>query len=472
MSSASTSRLVLIPSYNTGRRLLSTVEEAVRHWAPVWVVVDGSSDGSERPVEALAAVDPRVKVIRRGANGGKGAAVATGVSAALAAGFTHALTMDSDGQHPADLIAHFMRASEAAPEAMILGRPVFGPEAPAARRQGRKLSIALTRCEILGPGIDDPLFGFRVYPLAALQTALAATRWARGFDFDQEVIVRMFWAGTPSINLPAPCRYLSRDEGGVSHFRYVRDNALLVWLQIRLLGELALRRWPAVVRLRRARRRPLLAALALFALLPLGSGRAGAAPLAPPDPVIAADSPGWQTLFRQLGAGGDRTARFTESRYFPFRTAPVELTGEVRISPRRGFSVAYATPRRRTLIVDSGGLLLRDARGRDRPAPDDPRVRAAIAAMVDILRFDLPALEQLYVLHGSRAGEDWRLSFLPRPGRTPPGGFAVLALSGHGPVPNRIELIRSANERIVITLADERRLASFSPAEVAAYFRR
>lgn len=253
MTLLSATHLVLIPSYNTGPRLLDTVRRALEHWSPVWVVVDGSTDGSDAPVRALAAGDSRIRVIIRDRNGGKGAAVATGVDAALAAGFTHVLTMDSDGQHPADRIPDFMAASLAQPDALVLGRPVFGPEVPLERLHGRKLSVGLAHFEILGRGIDDPLFGFRVYPAAALQRALASTRRARGFDFDPEVAVRLVWAGVPTVNLPASCRYLSKAEGGVSHFHYLRDNVKLVWLHARLIAQLLLWRWPAVLAQRRRR---------------------------------------------------------------------------------------------------------------------------------------------------------------------------------------------------------------------------
>lgn len=247
----STTHLVLIPSYNPGPRLLATVAGALAQWSPVWIVDDGSTDDSTAAARALAARDPRVRLIVRDRNGGKGAAVATGVAAALAAGFTHVLTLDADGQHPAGHIGPFMAASQARPEALVLGRPVFGPEVPLERLHGRKLSVGLARLEILGPGIDDPLFGFRVYPAAPLHRALASTRRARGFDFDPEVAVRMFWAGVPTVNLPAPCRYFSRGEGGVSHFNYLRDNLKLVWLHTRLLTQLLLWRWVSVWRIRR-----------------------------------------------------------------------------------------------------------------------------------------------------------------------------------------------------------------------------
>jgi hypothetical protein len=61
----------------------------------------------------------------------------------------------------------------------------------------------------------------------------------RRFDFDPEAAVRLSWRGVRAVNLPAPVRYLSAAEGGVSHFRYLRDNALLTWMHTRLaLGRL------------------------------------------------------------------------------------------------------------------------------------------------------------------------------------------------------------------------------------------
>ena len=250
----SATHLVLIPSYNPGPRLAATVAAALAHWSPVWIVDDGSTDDSATGVVRDCATDPRVRVIVRPRNGGKGAAVATGVEAARAAGFSHVLTLDADGQHPVDHIGPFMAASMAQPAALILGRPVFGPEVPLERLHGRKLSVGLARLEILGAGIDDPLFGFRVYPAAALQRALASTSRARGFDFDPEVVVRMFWAGVPTVNLPAPCRYFAKSEGGVSHFNYLRDNLKLIWLHSRLIVQLLLWRWVIVRRVRAGRR--------------------------------------------------------------------------------------------------------------------------------------------------------------------------------------------------------------------------
>ena len=241
MTPPSLTHLVLIPSYNPGSRVIDTVLAARRQWNPVWIVVDGSTDGSAAKLQALAAGDEGLKVVVLPENRGKGAAVLEGITLAAAAGFTHALTMDSDGQHPADLIPAFMAASQADPAAMVLGKPVFGPEAPALRVNGRKVSNGWANLETLGMGIGDSLYGFRVYPIAPLVKIMRANRFMRRFDFDPEAVVRLCWAGVRPVNVDAPVRYLSAEEGGVSHFKYLRDNALLTWMHTRLFIGFVLR---------------------------------------------------------------------------------------------------------------------------------------------------------------------------------------------------------------------------------------
>lgn len=253
-TATSPSHLVLIPSYNTGPTLLETVRAARSHWAPVWVVVDGSTDGSAEPVQRLAAEDPGLRVLVLPVNRGKGAAVLHGLRAAQAAGYTHALTMDSDGQHPAELIPAFMARSTQRPEAMILGRPIFDASAPLLRVRGRRISNWWTDLETLGAGVADSLYGFRVYPIAPLLAVMARQPWMRRFDFDTEAVVRLAWRGVKPINRDAPVKYLRADEGGVSHFRYGRDNLLLTWMHTRLMLEFVLR-LPLLV-WRRATARP------------------------------------------------------------------------------------------------------------------------------------------------------------------------------------------------------------------------
>jgi glycosyltransferase involved in cell wall biosynthesis len=254
MPDVSRTHLVLIPSYDTGERLFSTIAAARAQWSPVWVVIDGSTDGTGERAQQLAATDPGLRVFQLPANQGKGAAVLHGLRAAQAAAFTHVLTMDSDGQHPADLIPQFMATSEARPEAMVLGRPIFDASAPMLRVRGRRLSNGATQLETLFAGVGDSLYGFRVYPIADLVATMARQPWMRRFDFDTEAVVRLVWRGVKPLNIDAPVKYLTAAEGGVSHFNYVRDNLLLSWMHLRLLVEFLLR-LPALV-LRRLRKAP------------------------------------------------------------------------------------------------------------------------------------------------------------------------------------------------------------------------
>ncbi len=249
-----TRHLVLIPSYDSGALVDATVAAARASGEPVWVVVDGSTDGSEAALLRRAEIDPGLRVFVLPQNVGKGAAVLHGVEAALAEGYTHVLTMDADGQHPAALIPAFVAASRRDPNAMVLGRPVFDASAPLLRVRGRRLSNGWTHLETLFAGVGDSLYGFRVYPARPLADLMRGERWMRRFDFDPEAAVRLVWRGVRPVNIDAPVKYLSKAEGGVSHFRYGRDNVLLTWMHARLLAGFVLR-LPWLV-WRRLRRRP------------------------------------------------------------------------------------------------------------------------------------------------------------------------------------------------------------------------
>jgi hypothetical protein len=251
-ASGSATHLVLMPSFNPGPGVVATVRSARAAWCPVWVVVDGSDDGSAEQLQALADADAGIRVIVLERNGGKGAALLHGLRLASQQGYTHALTMDSDGQHPSQSIGEFMARSAAHPDCMILGVPQFDADAPLVRVRGRRISNWWVNLETLGIGVGDSLFGFRVYPIGPLLKIWEHQRWMRRFDFDPEAAVRLCWAGVRPVNLPAPVRYFSRDSGGVSHFRYLRDNALLTWMHVRLMLEFSLR-LPHLLRRRRMR---------------------------------------------------------------------------------------------------------------------------------------------------------------------------------------------------------------------------
>jgi len=464
----SATHIVLLPTYNTGPRLREVVAEVLRHWEPVLVVVDGSTDGSEQPVLELARMNPMLTVLVLPRNSGKGAAVLAGARAAIARGFTHALVMDADGQHPAGSIAEFMAASLQHPEAMVLGRPIFPPNIPAERLHGRKLSVGLVRFELLGRAVDDPLFGFRIYPLVPLLAVLGPRRGGRRYDFDTEAAVRLVWAGVPPMNLAAPVKYFSRVEGGVSHFHYLRDNATLVWMHTRLIAELLFWRWPA---LRRHRRhwQTLGMVLVVLLLCPTPGRAAESDPLVNPAHRLAPATPAWSDLIDAFAHHPDTTADFTERRFFPFKREPIELKGEVRISASRGLSLHYTHPGQSTVILDGNGVLIRAAAGEKTPIAD-PRAAAANEALRNIVRFDLPALEKDFEIYGQRDCSAWALVLVPRTAESR-RSVGRVNVNGEDATIRRIEIRRTPKQAIEISIEPPRPVAPFTAQELEAFFR-
>ena len=222
----------LVPTYDNPATI-GVVVDRIRTWLTnVIVVDDGSGELGQRAVQALASV-PGVRVCRRARNGGKGAAVKDGFRLARGLGFTHALQVDADGQHRLEDIPRFLEAARAQPNAFILGAPIFDASAPRSRVIGRRITRFWTNIETYGKRvIHDSLCGFRVYPL---DEAIGAAAVGDAMDFDPEIAVRMVWRNVPVVNLPTQIRYIPREAGGVSHFRLLRDNALISWMHTRLV---------------------------------------------------------------------------------------------------------------------------------------------------------------------------------------------------------------------------------------------
>ncbi|MFM8984135.1 MAG: glycosyltransferase family 2 protein [Spartobacteria bacterium] len=239
--------LVVLPTFNSGSRLARTLREAHAEHSDVWVVVDGSTDGSDLEAEALGLTG--VSFLRLTKNSGKGGAVLEALREASREGFTHLLAMDADGQHPAESIHPFLETAKKNPGAFLCGVPVFGPDAPPERVKGRIVGNSIARLETLGLGARDSLCGFRLSPVEPALAVIEGTRWGRRFDFDTVLAVRLSWAGLRCINIPVPVTYPPRAEGGVTHFRYMRDNLLLIAAHSRLLVEWPLR-LPGLIRRR------------------------------------------------------------------------------------------------------------------------------------------------------------------------------------------------------------------------------
>jgi glycosyltransferase involved in cell wall biosynthesis len=212
----------IVPTYDNPRTIRGVVEQ-VRPHLPVVVVDDGSGPEGRRAVAELAR-EGLAHVVVRERNGGKGAAVKDGFREARVLGYTHALQIDADGQYDVRDMPRFLAAARAQPDALVLGEPIFDDTAPRGRTRGHRFCRIWTTLATGGPVIRDVLCGYRVYPLEAALRLGCGDR----MEFDVEIAIRLVWAGCPVVNLPTRIRYLSAEEGGVSHFRLFRDNVRIV----------------------------------------------------------------------------------------------------------------------------------------------------------------------------------------------------------------------------------------------------
>jgi glycosyltransferase involved in cell wall biosynthesis len=232
----------IIPTYDNPRTIRAVVERLQAH-LPVVVVDDGSGPEARQAASELAR-EGLAEVVLRERNGGKGAAVKDGFRRAHALGYTHALQIDGDGQHDLADLPRFLEAVGRQPEALVLGEPIFDASAPRARTRGHRFCRIWTTLATGGLVIHDGLCGYRVYPLEPALRIACGDR----MEFDLEIAIRLVWAGCPVVNLPTRIRYLSAEEGGVSHFHLWRDNVRVVsvhvWLCVLGLARLAARLAP------------------------------------------------------------------------------------------------------------------------------------------------------------------------------------------------------------------------------------
>jgi glycosyltransferase involved in cell wall biosynthesis len=244
------SACALVPVFNHEHAVGRVVADLRSNGLAVVLVDDGSGPACAAELDRLAAADREVQLVRLAENQGKGGAVMAGLRAAAAAGFTHALQVDADGQHDSGAVIGFLAASQAEPEKVICGEPVFDASMPRSRHYGRYLTHTLVWLNTLSFEIRDSMCGFRVYPLNRVLPLLDDESPGRRMDFDIEVLVRLYWREAGTRWLPIRVSY---PADGVSHFRLVHDNWLITRMHLRLFFGM-LRRFPRLV-VRRSRAR-------------------------------------------------------------------------------------------------------------------------------------------------------------------------------------------------------------------------
>jgi uncharacterized protein (DUF2062 family) len=217
---------VVMATYNnagTLRQVLAGVR--ANSPGPMIVVDDGSTDGSADMLRAEHGID----VLRVAPNRGKGHALRRGFERARALGCTHAITIDTDGQHdPADVPA-ITQAIIAQPDAMVMGiRNMDQASVPGRSSFGNRFSNFWFKVET-GITLGDTQTGFRGWPLRPME----GMRWLTDrFGFEVEAIVKLAWSGVPFAQVPVRVRYDFPER--VSHFKpfldFTRISFLNAWL--------------------------------------------------------------------------------------------------------------------------------------------------------------------------------------------------------------------------------------------------
>ncbi len=223
----------VVPVYNHGATIEYVVKQLTEYGFPIIVVDDGNDEVNKKFISEVAQKYSQVVVVTRKKNGGKGKAMSDGVRKAYEMGLSHILQIDSDGQHDAGRIGHFLEVSTKNPEAVICGYPEYDETAPAKRVNGRKIANAWIHFVTLSNEIKDAMIGFRVYPVAPYYKLISGPVILDGrMGYDIDILVHLSWKGVKIVSESVKVNY---PIDGVSNFRMVRDNVRISFTYARLV---------------------------------------------------------------------------------------------------------------------------------------------------------------------------------------------------------------------------------------------
>lgn len=234
---------LIIPNYNHHQVIEQTLKELAQFELPCFLIDDGSCDETRFVLQQMAQQFAWVTLIHHPYNRGKGAAVTTGLRAAFAQGFTHALQVDADGQHNLEDIPTLIQSAQEHPQALISGKPIYDDSIPKGRLYGRYITHFWVWVETLSFDIQDSMCGLRIYPLAATEALFKQQSIGERMDFDIEVMVKLFWQGTPIKHIDTKVIY---PKGGISHFKAFADNVRISWMHTKLVFGM-LKRLPSLL---------------------------------------------------------------------------------------------------------------------------------------------------------------------------------------------------------------------------------
>lgn len=232
----------VIPTYQNAKTLLKVVADVHRVVDTVFVVDDGSNDGTAALLDKATGNERPEKVLTHPKNCGKGAALKTGLTYARQQGFRYAVTVDADGQHRADDIPTLLKAVEEEPDALAIGsRGLQHENMPAKSTFANRFSNFWFALQTL-QRLPDTQSGLRVYPLRCLH----GLRWMSArYEAELTLLVFSAWSGVKLLPVPVSVYYPPRDQR-VTHFRLGRDFTRISVLNTLLCFLMVVYGWPRI----------------------------------------------------------------------------------------------------------------------------------------------------------------------------------------------------------------------------------
>ncbi|WP_318519763.1 glycosyltransferase family 2 protein [Photobacterium leiognathi] len=220
----------LIPCYNHGATVSAVIDALTSYDFPI-IIVDDGSELATRKILSEQAKRPKIIIVTLPKNQGKGGAVIAGIKQADLLGFSHALQIDADGQHDLAALPKLLEASQAHPEALISGQPIYDDSVPKSRLYGRYATHIWVWIETLSFNIKDSMCGFRSYPIRPIVNVINHNKLGLRMDFDTEIMVRFYWDNGDIRFIDTKVIY---PEDGISHFDALWDNVKISWMHTKL----------------------------------------------------------------------------------------------------------------------------------------------------------------------------------------------------------------------------------------------
>ncbi len=174
---------VVVPAYNEEKTIAKVIEDLMKMGLEIVVVDDGSNDDTYKIVESIIKEKKHGLLCRHILNRGLGAALRTGIEAALMEDPDVIVTFDADGQHDPQDILNVSRPIVNGEADVVIGERNF-KEMPSSKKFGNEVMNIITMM-FYGIKVKDSQSGLRAFNKKAAETIIIN---ARDYSVSSEII--------------------------------------------------------------------------------------------------------------------------------------------------------------------------------------------------------------------------------------------------------------------------------------------